>query len=292
MSTLTPNLGLFKYDVTNDSQTAFSITNALNNNWDKLDTAIANASGVTTTVNGTTWIRQWNDGWKEQGGKASIGSTWVEWQQPVLTSYNSYGLITTGGMQDGKYADTYRLAYQGLNENNTPTNVYDQLIGETKTPVSNWINWKFPTYMRFRSLKFWNLYNSGYIGNTKTIIAYTDSTKTTEMGRVVNTNTVQGTCTLYCDDTIVTDNIYLDFPDGYGNFTPAIYKTQISAYELTSTVNNITYPSAFSNNNYGFSLGLLGSQVKFVSATNKTVSGMSLNNVSDSCTVYWKAWGY
>ena len=37
MSTTTSNFGLFKYDTTNDASTAFSITNALNNNWDKLD---------------------------------------------------------------------------------------------------------------------------------------------------------------------------------------------------------------------------------------------------------------
>ena len=37
MSTTTSNFSLFKYDTTNDASTAFSITNALNNNWDKLD---------------------------------------------------------------------------------------------------------------------------------------------------------------------------------------------------------------------------------------------------------------
>lgn len=37
MSSTTPNLGLFKYDPTTDANVAFSITNALNNNWDKID---------------------------------------------------------------------------------------------------------------------------------------------------------------------------------------------------------------------------------------------------------------
>ena len=54
MSTTTSNFGLFKYDTTADAQTAFSITNALNNNWDKLDsncvrrlsTSAATGSGV------------------------------------------------------------------------------------------------------------------------------------------------------------------------------------------------------------------------------------------------------
>ena len=37
MSTTTNNLGLFKYNVSTDSNVAFSITKALNNNWDIID---------------------------------------------------------------------------------------------------------------------------------------------------------------------------------------------------------------------------------------------------------------
>jgi len=37
MSSLTTNLGLFKYDTTTDGNTPFNITQALNNNWDILD---------------------------------------------------------------------------------------------------------------------------------------------------------------------------------------------------------------------------------------------------------------
>ena len=59
MSTVTPNLGLFKYDTTNvtDLTSAFNINTALNNNWDKIDEAISNSGGarnigeiVTSTV--------------------------------------------------------------------------------------------------------------------------------------------------------------------------------------------------------------------------------------------------
>lgn len=37
MSTTTENLGLFKYNTVADASTPFSITNALNNNWDEID---------------------------------------------------------------------------------------------------------------------------------------------------------------------------------------------------------------------------------------------------------------
>ena len=37
MSNTTPNFNLFKYDTVADSESAFSINRALNNNWDLLD---------------------------------------------------------------------------------------------------------------------------------------------------------------------------------------------------------------------------------------------------------------
>lgn len=42
MSTTTANLGLFKYDTSTDANIAFSIDNALNNNWNILDETVNN----------------------------------------------------------------------------------------------------------------------------------------------------------------------------------------------------------------------------------------------------------
>ena len=42
MSTTTENLNLFKYNLATDGAIEFSITNALNNNWDIIDNAFAN----------------------------------------------------------------------------------------------------------------------------------------------------------------------------------------------------------------------------------------------------------
>ena len=49
MSNTTSNLELFKYNTTADASTPFSITNALNNNWDKIDTF---AGTINTLFNG------------------------------------------------------------------------------------------------------------------------------------------------------------------------------------------------------------------------------------------------
>lgn len=51
MSNTTPNLNLFKYDVTTDSNVPFSITTALNNNWDKIDTEINLKANKTEVLN-------------------------------------------------------------------------------------------------------------------------------------------------------------------------------------------------------------------------------------------------
>lgn len=105
MSTYTPKLNLFKYDPINDAKQAFSIQQALNNNWDIIDSYLSNISSVDLSqyytksqcdsllssklspnslsvvytviekyVNGTSWYRVWSDGWIEQGGYVAKGS--------------------------------------------------------------------------------------------------------------------------------------------------------------------------------------------------------------------------
>lgn len=52
MSTVTPNLGLFKYDTTNvtDLASSFNIKQALNNNWDIIDNAIHSSGGTSRNI--------------------------------------------------------------------------------------------------------------------------------------------------------------------------------------------------------------------------------------------------
>lgn len=46
MSTRTSNLGLFKYDVNTDASEPFSITQALNENWDIIDESLNDLNGI------------------------------------------------------------------------------------------------------------------------------------------------------------------------------------------------------------------------------------------------------
>ena len=49
MANLTPNLGLFKYDPSTDTDQVFSFEQALNDNWDKIDSSVVNKAGDTMT---------------------------------------------------------------------------------------------------------------------------------------------------------------------------------------------------------------------------------------------------
>jgi len=100
MSEYTPNLNLFKYNTSTDGKEIFSITQALNRNWDIIDnldplpdqtdkagylltTDGTNASWgeieeiypiIETYIDGTSWYRVYSNGWCEQGGTANVGA--------------------------------------------------------------------------------------------------------------------------------------------------------------------------------------------------------------------------
>ena len=55
MSSITKNLGLFKYDTETDGKQVFSIDDALNNNWDKIDSGVVNLNGTQTITGAKTF---------------------------------------------------------------------------------------------------------------------------------------------------------------------------------------------------------------------------------------------
>lgn len=99
MSTVTPNLKLFKYNTTSDSNIAFNINTALNNNWDIIDNLLPDqtdkngyvltTNGVSTSwketteiyciietyIDGESWYRVYSDGFCEQGGRTQLNET-------------------------------------------------------------------------------------------------------------------------------------------------------------------------------------------------------------------------
>lgn len=118
MSELTPNLGLFKYDLSTDGKEVFSIEQALNSNWDIIDNMdllpdqtdkenyVLTTDGVTahwgetdeiypvvqTFVDGSSWYRVYSDGWCEQGGYSYPATSTITFLKQF--SNINYTLIT------------------------------------------------------------------------------------------------------------------------------------------------------------------------------------------------------
>ena len=92
MSTTTANLGLFKYDTTEDAQTAFNLDTALNNNWNILDTAYENTMSAIDTV--AQSIPSTSNFVKKNGdtmtGQLAIQRTDWDFTNPVSGHANNY----------------------------------------------------------------------------------------------------------------------------------------------------------------------------------------------------------
>lgn len=87
MSNLTPNLNLFKYDVSTDSNVAFSITDALNNNWDIIDAKCGQSNNILDfkwsdhLLNDMSWLRADTFSWQD-------GNTYSLAYNELLSEYN------------------------------------------------------------------------------------------------------------------------------------------------------------------------------------------------------------
>ena len=95
MSSTTSNLGLFKYDTTADSNVAFSITKALNNNWDIIDEKCGQGSANLLDfkwsdhlLNDMSWLRADTFSWQS-------GTTYSLAYNELLSEYNNSASVST-----------------------------------------------------------------------------------------------------------------------------------------------------------------------------------------------------
>lgn len=93
MSTYTKNLNLFKYDVTADEKVPFSITDALNNNWDIIDSKCGSSNNLLDfkwsdhLLNDMSWLRADTFSWQD-------GNTYSLVYNELLTEYNNSASTT------------------------------------------------------------------------------------------------------------------------------------------------------------------------------------------------------
>jgi len=287
MSTTTANLGLFKYNTATDGNIAFSIDNALNANWDILDTAVGTGGSPTTVVSGDTWYRQWSDGWKEQGGLISLSETELYWEQPTITTEG-----TLGGDRFAVTAINANYTYDG-NVGNAAL-LFDKYYGTKSTQSGRISSQSGSGDIVFYNPVPLNIYN---------IKIYTQ-TWGTKNHVVYGSNDNDSWTILYEDASIHNDvesfqwtftheGFYKYFKIHWEAYNYGLLwrEIEILAKYKTFVANSITFPVAFNNTNYSYTFACQDGGGMDAYVSNKTTTGMSLSN-TNSGSASWTACGY
>jgi len=276
MSTLTPNLGLFKYDPSTDGKEIFSITNALNNNWDILDNAMNSSSG-----SGASGYMKFNNGFLINYGTASVGSQEETWEQPVLSANGTMGSSEFAVSTTNEYTNK---AFNGFDNNSN--SLFSSSSGDLFLYSSTPIKIQSMTFVGFHS-------NHDYNVHAGTIYGSMDSNTWTQVKQFTDNTTGNKVPYTIVVDSPTNYNYYkvvgTSFAEGhYWSF----YECQIAATYTTSVANSITYPQAFTTTNYAYSLAYLNGEFGKSFATSITKTGMTIQNNSGANSVYYIAVGY
>lgn len=107
MSIETENLNLFKYDPVEDQNSTFNITNALNNNWNIIDSAIGSLQNLTTSSRGSlvSAINEINSNY----GSWTVSVKALESNIAASGTVTTYDLVQLGVIPDQN--NTYELLY-------------------------------------------------------------------------------------------------------------------------------------------------------------------------------------
>ena len=275
MSTLTPNLGLFKYNPETDGKETFSITTALNNNWDILDNVMSSTSSL-----GESGYMKFNNGLTINYGQASISSQEVPWQQPILTSD---GVIGGDSFAVRAQIVNSQYAYHGFDKNNSTYTYYSANNG-TDTGLVMY----FPIPVKMTSITLTAAQNTAPTGN---ILPGTDAVTWlspigTWSGMATNSSVV-----------IPLDNndfyqYYKISPTTWDYIWTTLKEVSITATYITQALNSITFPCAFTTTNYAYSLAYRNGRFGDSYAKTLTNTGMTLQNNSNADAVYYIAVGY
>ena len=283
MSTTTPNLGLFKYNPETDGKETFSITTALNNNWDILDNAMSSTSSL-----GESGYMKFNNGLLINYGQASISSQEVTWQQPVLSSNGTMGRDTFACATSGVYGACY--AWKAF-DNSSSTDWI------SSAQANSWISFYSSTPIAVSQL----VVSEEYYASSIKIQACNDNQNWVQVGSWTRNITIgsnaKGISTIPVDTEGNHYNYYRLLYDGQStngsnSYFFAAYSITITATYTTWSIDTITFPQAFTTTNYAYSLAYLNGVFGGSYASALTTTGMTLQNNSNADAVYYIAVGY
>lgn len=299
MSNLTPNLELFKYDLSTDGKQSFNITQSLNDNWDALDNAYLELKNMDSYLesridnikpnylidsysDGNIWYRQYSDGWKEMGGYVATSSSQVVWTNPKLTNSNG---IWNGNYFAVKGIDNAYILFdgdttstRGYTGSNQPLNIY----------VYNPIPIKLTLYNQVAV----SGYAYKYPPHEVTIAVSNDEVEWTNLVIKAALNRSNFSETPISLNTDVYAR-YVRMTYYNSDYTAQCYLREIMLKGIvkTESQNSITFPIAFRDTNYSYCLSFQNSSGADTYVTTKTTTGMSLSNTSQGRTA-WIAMGY
>ena len=181
-------------------------------------------------------------------------------------------------------------AYVVWNNLNNTTTVY----GATRL-ITHTIS--FPYDLKITGFKVKNgSYSAGSVYGAESISVYTNSNKTVQIG---NTLTGCSANTIYTVSGIpsigvITNTIFVEGTSTGNAYNCNILGFQITAQKLTSALNSIVFPIAFtSSNTYGTSFSYINGSSATAYISTKSKTGLSLDGVdTNSSSANWIALGY
>lgn len=249
---------------------------------------------IDTYVNGSTWYRLYNSGWKEQGGLVSTSATELPWGQPTLNNNGTMGGNSFACETNTKRGGSQYQAYGAFNPSSSVAWVGSAATAEALPAHPQWLTFYNPTPLKVTQLTITNI--SDWWCVDYTITASNDNSTWTTLTSGTNTNyTSGGTWTISLSSN---SNFYKYYrftctraTGRTGSASVGIRYMAITATYQQSAANEVVFPLSFANTNYAFSLGFYGASGGNAYVSTKTKTGMSLSNTS-AATVSWMAVGY
>lgn len=280
MSTLTENLGLFKYDTSTDGSMPFNINQALNNNWDIIDSAISNGSLSATCSLSENGFIKFNNGLIINYGNAITGSQTASFVQPTLSANGTLGEEEFAVATTNQYL---QQAYYGFDDNDNT--VFGSSSGDLFIYSSIPLKIQELQFINFHSnhsydIRGGSIYGSNTNENWSLITTFTQATEGDRVPYTLTVNSPNEYKYYKIQGTTFVEGKYWTF-----------YQCYITATYTTTALNQITFPQAFTSTNYAYSLAYRNGTFGNSYAINLTSTGMTLQNNSKADAVYYIAIG-
>ena len=317
MSTTTSNFGLFKYDTSTDGQLAFNINQALNYNWDIIDENLGSASiatydspgivkpdgqsiyvdddGLLSMGNhgfiissshiGTTWYRQYSDGFKMCGGQVATSASEVAWAQPTLSSAGTMGGNSFAITSSGEHAVSY-AAWKAFDN-------ADSTFWMAAAVTPYFLEWYNPVAIKISTLTVRNFPSHNQRSITGgTIQGSSNGSNWTSLKTFTNSTTgAKAEWTISVDSTSYYKYYKMSISSVSTSNPPAVSELRITATQQSGSGSNIIFPISFSDTNYSFQLGFQGGSGSSTYVSTKSTTGMTLSSTpSGTCSYVCMGW--